>query len=66
MITNSDRRARCTREDQQVRRQDKDRVRARSGAREILREIVENQAVDKVRHEEDNTGDTEVGTSSKP
>ena len=52
MITSSDRRTRCTREDKQVRRQDKDRVRARSGAQEILREIVENQAVDKARDEE--------------
>ena len=52
MITSSDRRARCIREDRAVRRPDKDRVRARSGAQGTLREIVENQAVDKARDEE--------------
>ena len=51
MITSSDRRARCTREDRVVRRQDKARARGVNGVHEILREIVENPAVDKVRDE---------------
>ena len=52
MITSSDRRARCTREDRVERRQDKARVRGVSGVQEILRGIVENPAVVKARDEE--------------
>ena len=51
MITSSDRRTRCTREDRVVRRVDKARVRGVSGVHEIPRGIVENPAVDKVRDE---------------
>ena len=48
------------------RRQDKARARGVSGVHEIPREIVENPAEDRVRHEEDNTGDIGIRTGSKP